>query len=282
MLLGFRKIPVKPMNTEKKWNFRDYLVTIGAPVVGFGIVAFIELFLDLDFSRLSKSLINLVVTSFFAFYIILRKRGVPFGKITLGEFLHRLGIYRQEKLVRHVLLGVILGALSLFGMLVGSMLSGMYVFDPSTIDVSQIVFSVNPGLWEELFYRGILMVLLIRDTKSVRKAVLIQVIFFSLSHVKGFDLWSLVDVFSVSLLALGFTYTAYKTRSLIPGILYHFLHDALIFVVQVPGEVALSNTQNTVFFILLWVAVGVGCLVTKISAEQFGVKEKEELYKNIN
>lgn len=273
---------MKQLNTKKKWNIRDYAMTVGAPLVGFTIVYLIDVFLDLDFSRLTKALFNLVVASFFAFHILPRKRGVPFGKVATGEFLHRLGIYRPENLVGHVLLGVTLAALSLSGMLVGSMLSGLYVFDPSTIDVSQIVFSVNPGLWEELFYRGVLMVLLIRDTKSVRGAALIQVIIFSLFHVKGFDLWSLVDVFSVSILTLGFTYTAYKTRSLIPGILYHFLHDAFIFVVQVPGEVALSNTQNAVFFFSLWVAVGAGCLVTKVSAERFGVQEKEELYKNVS
>ena len=270
------------MNTEKKWSIQDYAMTVGAPAVGFFIVFLIERFLDLDFSRLTTALFNLVVTSFFAFYILPRKRGVPFGKVATGEFLHRLGIHRPENLAGNVLLGVTLAALSLSGMLVGSTLSGLYVFDPSTIDVGQIVFSVNPGLWEELFYRGVLMVLLIRDTRSVRSAALIQVIVFGLLHIKGFDLWSLIDVFSVSILAMGFTYTAYKTRSLIPGILYHFLHDAFLFVVQVPHEVALSNTQNAVFFLSLWVAVGVGCLVTKVSAERFRIQEKEELYKNVS
>ena len=278
----FGNISVIQLNKEKKWSIRDYGVTIGAPVVGFVIVYIIELFLDIDISRLTMSLFNLVVTSLFTFYILLRKRGIPFGKVTISEFLHRLGIYRQEHLVGLVMLGVILGALSLSGMLVGSMLSGLFVFDLNRIDVSQIVFSINPGLWEELFYRGVLMVLLIRDTRSLKIAALIQIIIFSLMHVKGFDLWSLVDVFSVSILALGFTYTAYKTRSLIPGILFHFLHDAFVYVVQVPDEVVLSNTQNAVFFVSLWVAVGVGCFVTKVSAEWFGVQEKEELYKNVS
>ena len=270
---------MKQLNMENKWSIRDYLVTLGAPTVGFFIVYLIEMFFNIDLSRLIMSLFNLVVTSFFAFYVLPRKRGVPFGKVATSEFLQRLGIIRQEKLVGHILIGVFLGAFSLSGMLVGSMLSGLYVFDPSTIDVSQIIFSINPGLWEELFYRGALMILLIRDTKSLRTATVIQVGIFSLLHVKGFDLWSLVDVFSVSILTLGFTYTAYKARSLIPGIVYHFLHDAFIFVVQVPSEVSLSNTQNALFFVSLWVAVGVGCLIIKISAERFGVQEKEEIYK---
>jgi membrane protease YdiL (CAAX protease family) len=275
----FQGIPVKQLKMENRWSIRDYLVTLGAPTVGFFIVYLIEMFLNIDLPRLIMSLFNLVVTSFFAFYVLPRKRGVPFGKVATSEFLHRLGIIRQEKIVGHILIGVILATLSLSGMLIGSMLSGLYAFDPSTVDVSQIIFSINPGLWEELFYRGALMGLLIRDTKSLRTATLIQVGIFSLLHVKGLDLWSLMDVFSVSILTLGFTYTAYKTRSLIPGIIYHFLHDAFLFVVQVPREVALSNTQNAVFFVSLWVAVGVGCLISKVSVERFGIQEKEELYK---
>ena len=64
-----------------------------------------------------------------------------------------------------------------------------------------------------------------------------------------------------------------------PGILFHFLHDAFVFVVQVPSSVPLNDSQNAVFFVSLWVAVGIGVLVTKISAENLGVQAKEELYK---
>ena len=267
------------MQVGIKRKIREYTVTIGAPLVGFFFAYLIERFLGVDLSRITSALINLVVTSFFAFHIFPKVRGIPFGKMDTSEFLSRLGVSLPENVVGHVLLGVILGTLSLSGMLVGSLLSELYVFDLSTVDISQIVFSINPGLWEELFYRGVLMVLLIRDTKSVKQAYLYQVLVFSLFHVKGFDLWSLVDVFSVSLLAMSFTYTAYKTRTLIPGILFHFIHDAFIFVVQVPRDVILSNTQNAMFFVSLWVAIGLGCLVTKVSAERFGVQEKEELYK---
>jgi len=267
------------LKTEDKWNFRNYLLAAGAILVWSSIASVFEL-QGIGLSRITKSLLNFVVTSFFAFYVLPRKRGVPFGKVSVGEFLSRFGIYQSEKPAGHILLGVILATLSLSGMFVGSMMSGLYVFDSSTIDVSQIVFSVNPGLWEELFFRGVLMILLLRNTKSLRKATLLQVIIFSLFHIRGLDLWGLVDVLSVSIIALGFTYTAYKTRSLIPGIVFHFLHDAFLFVVQVPRDIALTNTQNMVFFVSLWAAIGIGCLITKVSAERFGIQEKMELYKN--
>jgi len=134
------------LKTEDKWNIRNYLLAVGAPLVWSSISSVIDLLQDVGFSRITKSLFNFAVTSFFAFFILPRKRGIPFGKVSIGEFLGRFGIYRSEKLVGHILLGVILAALSLSGMLVESMLSGLYVFDQSTIDVTQIVFSVNPGL----------------------------------------------------------------------------------------------------------------------------------------
>jgi len=81
---------------------------------------------------------------------------------------------------------------------------------------------------------------------------------------------------------VGFIYTAYKTRSLVPSILFHFLHDTFLFVVQVSRNAALSNAQDAVFFVSLWVSIGVWCLATKVSAKRFGVQEKEELYKNVS
>jgi membrane protease YdiL (CAAX protease family) len=161
----------------------------------------------------------------------------------------------------------------------GPLYRGLCVFDPGTINLSQIIFSINPGLWVELFYRGVMMALLLRDTKSVKQSAIIQVLLFSIFYVKGFEFWSLVDVFSVSLLAVGFTYSAYKTRTLIPGIIFHFLHDAFVFVMQVSSSVPLNNTQNATFFISLWVAVGIGVLVTKISAENLEYKQKKSYTK---
>ena len=267
------------LDTGMMEKIRSYMITVGAPLVGFFVAYLLASVLGVSISKNVKSLLNLIVTSFFAFHIFPKVRGIPFGKLSASDFLKRLGLYTQENTLRYVILGIILSALTLSGMLTGSILSGLYVFDIGTIELSQIIFSINPGLWEELFYRGVLMVLLLRDTRSLKKAVIIQVTLFALFHVKGFELWSLVDVFSVSFLAVGFTYTAYKTRTLIPGIIFHFLHDSFVFVVQVSDNVILSDTQNSVFFLCLWASIGIGVLVTKHAADKLGVQEKNELYK---
>jgi membrane protease YdiL (CAAX protease family) len=140
------------------------------------------------------------------------------------------------------------------------------------------VFSLNPGVWEEFFYRGIIMAVLLKHTKSVWQAAFLQVLLFALAHIKGFGLWAWVDIISVLIIALAFTYAAYKTRTLIAGIVFHFVHDALLYLVLVPDAKYTGFAENAVFYVALWIMVGVACLLTKVAAEKLGVQAQTELY----
>jgi membrane protease YdiL (CAAX protease family) len=164
-------------------------------------------------------------------------------------------------------------------MLLASLLTGDYRVDWSTVNLPHLVFSLNPALWEELFYRGVLMILLLDATHSLRKASVVQVILFGLMHIKGTDVRAVVDVFSVMVLAVGFTYVAYTTRSLVAGIVFHYIHDAILFFVQPPAGVDTGILGDLLFYGLLWLAVGAGCLITKLAADRLGVRAAEELYR---
>ena len=122
------------------------------------------------------------------------------------------------------------------------------------------------------------MFLLLRVTKSLKHVAVIQIVIFGLAHIKAFNLWACVDVLSVTIIAVAFTYTAYKTRTLVAGIVFHFLHDAFIFLPQVPGGEYTGIYENIIFFASLWVMVGVGILVVKFSSERFDIKADRELY----
>jgi membrane protease YdiL (CAAX protease family) len=80
-------------------------------------------------------------------------------------------------------------------------------------------------------------------------------------------------------ITVAFTYVAYKTRTLLAGMVFHFLHDALLFFVQVPEGEYFGSTENIIFYVALWIMVGMACLLTKIAAEKFGVKAQVELYR---
>ena len=163
-------------------------------------------------------------------------------------------------------------------MLIASVLTGKYVVDPSTITFQHMLFSLNPALWEELFYRGVLITWLLKIGYPWRRAFLIQVALFGVAHVKGTDLLALVDVVSVLVLAVGFTYVADKTRSLLAGVVFHFFHDAFLFFVQISGGVYIGITENALFYGSLWLMVGIGCVITKYFVETQGVQATEKLY----
>ena len=122
------------------------------------------------------------------------------------------------------------------------------------------------------------MILLIKFTGSLKRAASIQIIIFGLGHIKGVGLWDWVDVLTVMILAIGFTYVAYKTRALLAGIVFHFFHDALLFFVQLSDDAITSTMDNITFFGLLWIMVGVACWLTKILTERFNIQAGQELY----
>jgi membrane protease YdiL (CAAX protease family) len=181
-----------------------------------------------------------------------------------------------------LLLGLLAAALTLSGMLLGSLLTGKYAFDRTTINLAQAVFSLTPGIWEEVFYRGVIMIVLLRTTNSFRKAAIIQVIIFGLAHIKGLNVAAFVDVFSVILMAIAFTYLAYRTRSLIPGIVFHYLHDTFLFAVQIPGGQYTGLPDQALFYGGLWLAIGLVLVVTKFFTRHGQVVNGYDFYGEVD
>lgn len=254
---------------------RPIALAFAVPVVGFLFVFLFEKFAGIEVSRLNAAIINLVIVAVFAFLILPRRLGYPF---TLLRTPRKLGLYFPTKALQHILLGVLLAACTLGGILVASLLGGGFKPDLKTITLPQAVFSLNPALWEELFYRGVLMFFFLKLTGSLKKAAVFQIIVFGLAHIKGFGFWDLVDTFSVAVIAIAFTYVAYKTRTLLAGIVFHYFHDALIFFVQPASEVAQTSIDHLRFYALLWGMVAVACLLVKLAADRFGVQAPAPLY----
>lgn len=257
---------------------RPIALTFFAQGAGSLFILALEMALNIELSKMLGSLVNLVVVAFFAFLIFPKFLGIPFGRIDTREFLRRVGFYLPVSAWKHILLGLILAGCTLSGMLLASVLTGSYVMDTGTINLPHLVFSLNPALWEELFYRGVLMILLLRHTKSLRRAFTIQLVLFGLAHIKGLDSWAFVDAFTVIIISIGFTYTAYKTRSLLSGVAFHYFHDALLNFVQIPSTVDPGATYKALFYVILWVMVGIGCVITKLTVDKLDIRAPTEFY----
>ena len=263
---------------SRKEVVRVAALTLALPTVGFLICQLMKGFLHLEISKLICSVINLVVVSFIAFLLLPNILGVPFGKIKTRDFNKLIGFRLPNYAWKHILLGVMLAVFTLSGLLISSIMTGKYVADFSKVTLSHLVFCLNPGIWEELFFRGILMVVLLRYTKSLRQAAIIQSAFFGFAHIKGADIHALIEVVSLMIMGAGLTYTAYKTRTLVTGIAFHYLHDALLYLVILPRGASTGFVDNMLFYALLWSMVGLGCLITKVATEKFEVRASTELY----
>ncbi|MFN2214009.1 MAG: CPBP family intramembrane glutamic endopeptidase [Anaerolineales bacterium] len=268
------------------FSIRGFMKNIVRPIaiaivsVTFGslIALILKVFFDIELSILITSVITFIFAAFSAFYLFPRVLGVPFQDATLSEYLHHIGFYLPHSAWKHILLGALLAVCTLLGILIGSLLTGRYELDWSTVNFSHTIFSINPGIWEEYFWRGVIMFVLLFATRSLKRAAFIQIVLFGLTHIKGTDLWSWMDVLSVMFIAVAFTYAAYKTRTLVAGIVFHFLHDAFLFLPQVPGGEYIGVSENIVFYASLWLMVGVACMLIKFSADRLGVKADQELY----
>jgi len=257
---------------------RPFALTIAAPAAGFVVLLVLEMLLKIQTPRLLSSVVNLILVAGIAFVAFPRWLGIPFGRIETREFLRRAGFYLPGGAWRHFLLGLILAGCTSSGMLAAAVLSGKYAFDPSRVTLPHLVFCLNPALWEELFYRGVLMLLLLKRTNSLRRAFLIQVVLFGLAHIKGLAVASLVDTFSVMLMAVGFTCVAVETRTLVAGVVFHYIHDALLFLVQVPSGTKSTVGDTVVFYACLWLMIGVACAITRLAAERLGVRAPANPY----
>jgi general stress protein CsbA len=259
-------------------RIRPVALTVVAPVAGFLLIFALEVITGTEVSKLLSSLVNLLVVALVAFVLFPKRLGIPFGRIATRQFLRKVGLYAPHHAWKHLVLGLILAVCTLSGMLAASIFTGKYTVDVSTMNLPHLVFSLNPAVWEELFYRGVLMFLLLRFTRSLKKAFAIQVVLFGATHIKGVDIGAWVDAFSVIVLAVGFTYVAYKTRSLVAGVVFHYFHDALLYFVQLPDGRYSGVAENVMFYGMLWLMVGIGCGITRLVADKMGVRAAEELY----
>lgn len=266
----------------KKENIRAIALSVLFSSIGFVLSFLLNKGLNIDLSKLELSVIAFAVTTLSALLLFPKVFKIPFGKVSIKDFIYKIGLYPSQNFFGFLFIGVVAALTTLSAMLMGSILTGKYEFDSSTINLAHAVFSLTPGIWEEVFYRGVIMIVLLRMTPSFRKAAGIQVLIFALAHIKGFDLSALVDVFSVLIIAIGFTYLAYQTKSLIPGIVFHYLHDTFLFAVQIPGGSYIGFKESALFYSILWLSIGVLMVITKQLSEKYHIVNTYNFYQEEN
>ena len=89
--------------------------------------------------------------------------------------------------------------------------------------VAIVAICVMPGIWEEVAFRGLIQTQLQRAV-GAREAIVLSALLFAVIHLSFF---SGVYLF---LLGLVLGYLCHRSRSLIPGMVLHFVHNLIVVV----------------------------------------------------
>jgi hypothetical protein len=85
-----------------------------------------------------------------------------------------------------------------------------------------------------------------------------------------------VDVISIFFIGLLFTYLVLKTGSLLPAIVFHYIHDIFVLLVQnTPG--ADETLASALLYAFLWIALVIGAVLTKYIVEHWPTKGSKTL-----
>ena len=194
--------------------------------------------------------------------------GLPKGRKSLREYSHDIRLLPMTPVGRNILIGLLMAVLTLGSIYLASLLTGHFVLDWSLVPPLRWVKGLTRGIWEEVFFRGIILVLFMRVYPQ-RKAILLSAFLFAVVHLDplGISLWHLVDVVSIFFMGLLFVYLVLKTGSLLPAMVFHYIHDIFVMLVQNTPS-ADESLASALLFGCLWVALAIGAYLTKVIVER--------------
>ena len=172
---------------------------------------------------------------------------IPESNLSFFQYLKRIKLIKIRPVLIVFGLGIITGAVFLLFLLFSSLLSAAIVGGELILDfrllwtgyeLSDYTYrALIPGIWEEVAFRGIVLVLLLKKY-SKKNSILINSILFGLFHLINLvnmrgasypDIIAINVAFQVVYTTAAgflFAYLFVKTESLIPSILSHYILDA--------------------------------------------------------
>lgn len=259
-------------------QYNSKLAKYPKPAIALTAVAYVLIgFLETLPGTFIPPLLYFLALGVLALYLMPYILGLPNGRKSLRDYCYDIRLLSTTPLGRNILLGFLMAALSLSSIFLASLLTGHFVFDWSLVPAVRWVKGLTRGIWEEVFFRGIILVLFMR-IYPIRRAVFLSTFLFAVVHLNpmAINLEMIVDVVSIFFIGLLFTYLVLKTGSLLPAIVFHFIHDIFVYLVQnTPG--AKEPLASILLYAFLWIALIIGALLTKYIVEHWPTKEPKIL-----
>ena len=264
------------MISPNQTKYNSLLANHPKPAIAITAVAYLLLgYLERVPGTILPALLYFFVLGVLALVLIPYVIGLPNGRKSFQEYSRDIRLLPATPLGRNILLGLLLAFLTLSSIFLASLLTRHYVFDWSTVPPLRWVKGLTRGIWEEVFFRGIILVLFLRLYPQ-RKAVVLSALLFAVAHLNplAIDLEMMVDIFSIFLMGLLFAFVVLKTGSLLPAIIFHYFHNIFLYLVQnTPG--ADETFASALLFGFLWIALLIGGILTRTIVDRWPPMKSE-------
>lgn len=266
------------MTNTNQTRFNSKLANYPRPAIALTAITYLLLgFLERLPGTFIPPLLYFFVLGFLALYLMPFVIGLPNGRKSFKEYAQDIRLLPLTPIGRNILLGLLMATLTLSSIFLASLLTRHFVFDWSLVPALRWVKGLTRGIWEEVFFRGIILVLFMR-VFPIRKAVFFSTFLFAVVHLNplAMNLDMLVDVVSIFFMGLLFTYLVLKTGSLLPAIVFHYVHDIFVLLMQnTPG--ADETLASALLYSFLWIALLIGAALTKYIVERWPTKGSQTL-----
>jgi membrane protease YdiL (CAAX protease family) len=266
------------MNTSQQSQYNSKLANHPRPAIALTAITYLLLgYLETLPGTFIPPLLYFLALGVLALYLMPYVLGLPNGRKSLRDYCQDIRLLPVTPLGRNILLGLLLATLTLSSILLASLVTGHFVFDWSLVPPVRWVKGLTRGIWEEVFFRGIILVLFMR-LLSKRKAIFFSTFLFAIVHLNlmAISVHTLVDVVSIFFMGLLFAYVVLKTGSLLPAIVFHYVHDIFVMLVQhTPG--ADETLASAFLYAFLWMALLVGAVLTKYIVERWPTQVSKTL-----
>jgi membrane protease YdiL (CAAX protease family) len=254
---------------ETKFNsfFANHIsLAIALTAVGYIALSLLEL---LPLGKIIPPLLLFFGLGLVALVLMPFVLGLPNGRKSLTAYCRDIRLLPIQPVGRNILLGLLLALLTLGAILLAALATGHFVLDWGLVPGIRWLKGLTRGIWEEVFFRGIILVLFMRRYPTRKMmAIFLSAFVFAAIHLGRLTPEALIDVGSIFLIGLLCTYVVLKTGSLLPAIIFHYVHD--IFVLLVQNTVgADKGLALALLYGFLWTSLILGALLTKLIVERW-------------